>query len=239
MAKSQIREWKGKLYYLKADGAMAVNEEITDPNTGKKYQAVSDGVLTPVVANSPNTPLYNDIASKISQITNINSKFNAECNKFSSAYFKHQQRYERIAAIVGVPPELIAVIHYRENTTDFLAGTFNVYLHNGDPLGKPTVHVPKGISFSNFDDAAVHAINMKKTYIKKYNLAHDSDDIVAMMAFAEVYNGLGYYNNGHVSPYLYSGTNVYVSGKYTSDGSYNPNAVDKQAGVYILLKSIL
>ena len=32
---------------------------------------------------------------------------------------------------------------------------FKTYLHNGDPLGKPTIHVPKGIYFEKFTDAAV------------------------------------------------------------------------------------
>ena len=67
-----------------------------------------------------------------------------------------------------------------------------------------------------------------------------------MMCFAEVYNGLGYYNNGKVSPYLYSGTNLYTSGKYVEvkdkNGKYisvyKKDKVDKQVGVYLLLKAI-
>ena len=60
-----------------------------------------------------------------------------------------------------------------------------------------------------------------------------------MISFAEVYNGLGYYNNNHISPYIYSGTSAYKSGKYTSDGVYDANAVDKQPGIYILIKKII
>ena len=58
------------------------------------------------------------------------------------------------------------------------------------------------------------------------------------MAFAERYNGLGYYNKKRVSPYVYSGTNVYTGGKYVSDGVYDSNTVDKQPGVYILIDAI-
>ncbi|ANU49112.1 cell wall hydrolase [Enterocloster clostridioformis] len=46
MAISQVRKHNGKLYYLKADGAMAVNEEITDPDTGITYWANDKGELT-------------------------------------------------------------------------------------------------------------------------------------------------------------------------------------------------
>lgn len=59
-----------------------------------------------------------------------------------------------------------------------------------------------------------------------------------MSAFAEAYNGLGYYNKGRVSAYVYSGTNVYKSGKYVDDGVYDPKVKDKQPGVYILIMAI-
>jgi len=54
-------------------------------------------------------------------------------------------------------------------------------------------------------------------------LTSESEDVAAMMAFAERYNGLGYYNNGSISPYMYSGTDVYSSGKYTEDHGYDPD----------------
>ena len=57
------------------------------------------------------------------------------------------------------------------------------------------------------------------------------------------------YNNGHVSPYIFSGTNNYDKGKYVEvekkDGTgqkesvYNKTLVDKQVGAYLLLSSIL
>ena len=111
-------------------------------------------------------------------------------------------------------------------------------MHNGDPLGKPTTHVPVGKNFDNFTDAAVDALSEKKSLRDKYKLTSDSNDMAAMMAFAESYNGLGYYNKDRVSPYVYSGTDVYKSGKYVSDGNYSATAVDGQPGVYILINSL-
>jgi lysozyme family protein len=60
-----------------------------------------------------------------------------------------------------------------------------------------------------------------------------------MPTFAEVFNGTGYADNGYISAYLYNGTNIYSKGKYASDGRYDPNLVDAQSGVYILLKAIM
>lgn len=133
-----------------------------------------------------------------------------------------------------MPPQLIAAIHYRESSCNF-----KTYLHNGDPLGKPTIHVPKGIYFEKFTDAAVDALKEKNKFRKKYKLKADSKDMAAMLSFAEVYNGLGYFNKGVVSPYIYSGTNLYKKGKFVSDGSYNASVTDKQPGVYILIKKII
>lgn len=60
-----------------------------------------------------------------------------------------------------------------------------------------------------------------------------------MAAFAERYNGLGYYNKDKISPYVYSGTSIYTGGKYVRDGVYDANVVDKQPGVYILISAII
>ena len=79
--------------------------------------------------------------------------------------------------------------------------------------------------------------NLEK--IKKYKLKADSKDMAAMLSFAEVYNGFGYFNKGVVSPYIYSGTNLYKKGKFVSDGSYNASVTDKQPGVFILIKKII
>ena len=199
------------------------------------------------IMSKPDTPLYKYTEENVKNIVTLDSKFDAERDDFKTAYEKNIERYKELAEEVGVPPELIAVIHYRENSKDYLDGSFNVYLHNGEQLGKTTVKVPKGIYFEDFNLAAYDAIRKKEEYIEKYNLTSDSKDIIAMMCFAEVYNGLGYYNNKHISPYLYSGTNLYVSGKYVEERNaegkyisvYKENVVDAQIGVYILLNSIL
>lgn len=174
-----------------------------------------------------------DLIAKISSIDT--NKFNWDIENFKKIYEKNKAIYEEISKKTGIPPELIAAIHYRESGCDF-----NTYLHNGDPLGKPTTNVPKGKYFDNFIDAAVDALSEKKSRRDEFRLNSDSDDIAAMMAFAESYNGLGYYkyHKDTPSPYVYSGTNVYIKGKYKSDGEWDPDLVDAQPGVYILITSL-
>lgn len=67
-----------------------------------------------------------------------------------------------------------------------------------------------------------------------------------MICFAKIHNGLGHYGNRHINHYLYSGTNLYTSGKYVeernSEGKYavyKEDVADAQIGVYILLNAIL
>ena len=178
--------------------------------------------------------LYKHEVDLIAQINSINTeKFSWDINTFKKTYEKNKAIYEEISRKTGIPPELIAAIHYRESGCNF-----NTYLHNGDPLGKPTTHVPKGKNFDNFIDAAVDALSEKNSLKEKYKLTSNSNDMAAMMAFAESYNGLGYYNKDRVSPYVYSGTNMYKSGKYVSDGNYSATTVDEQPGVYILINSL-
>jgi hypothetical protein len=59
------------------------------------------------------------------------------------------------------------------------------------------------------------------------------------LTLLEQYNGLGYANRGLPSPYVWSGTDQYISGKYVRDGVYDPAAIDKQLGCAGLLMAMM
>ncbi|GEM_PF-2738491 len=200
---------------------------LNDENTMNQYD--TSGTQHP----NPNEK-YKHITEQVQSITDINEgKFGDEMDHFIDIFKEHQDLYERISDKTGVPAELIAALHYRENP-----GKFDIYLHNGQKLGQETTIHPAGIYFDNFEEAAVDAL-LSKSYVRDtYQLHADSNDLVAMLAYAEAYNGWGYYNRDEVSPYVYSGTDIYTSGKYTSDGVYDPTKVDGQPGVYILLAAL-
>ena len=155
----------------------------------------------------------------------------AEMAAFEANWAENKERYEAVAEKTGVPAELIAAIHWREGS-----GNFDTYLHNGDPLGSPTTHVPAGIYFDNWEEAAIDAISSHRG---DSTLTADSTDLDAMAEFAERYNGLGYRNRGVPSAYVWAGTDQYTSGKFVADGQYDPNAVDQQLGVMLMLKHIM
>jgi len=146
---------------------------------------------------------------------------------------KSRARYEQVSKQTGVPWDVIAVIHYRESS-----GSFAGVIHNGQKIigtGKKTSIVPKGRGpFWTWEEAAVDALMNCNPYAGK----NEDWSIGATLDLLERYNGLGYRKKGLPSPYLWAGTNQYISGKYVADGKYDPNHVDQQLGVAALLMKL-
>lgn len=132
-----------------------------------------------------------------------------------------------------MPWYVIAVIHYRESSN-----SFNRHLHNGDSLKARTIRVPvgrpiKGNPPFKWEDSAIDALTMQKL-----NKVTDWS-IENVLILLEKYNGLGYKKKGVPSPYLWSWSDKYTSGKYVADGKYDPNVIDAQCGTAILLKYLI
>ena len=139
--------------------------------------------------------------------------------------------YQAVAAKTGVPWPLIAVIHERESSQDWRRS-----LAQGDPWDRRSVHVPAGRGpFASWEEAAVDALVNCPPYA-----ARNADwSIGGALTLLERYNGLGYASRGLPSPYLWSGTDQYIAGKYVRDGVYDPRAVDAQAGCAALLMAMM
>lgn len=155
---------------------------------------------------------------------------------FLQNWEKNKHRYEEVSAATDMPAEMIAAIHWRESSAHF-----NTYLHQGDPLGKPAVNVPNNIPvFYEWEEAAIHALNMQyhKSRQDDLEINQDTRNPNALGTYAETYNGLGYFNRDTSSPYVYAGTDQYMSGKYVSDGRYNERTVDQQLGVMTMLGAL-
>jgi lysozyme family protein/peptidoglycan hydrolase-like protein with peptidoglycan-binding domain len=150
-----------------------------------------------------------------------------ELDVFRRTWERSRGRYEDVAAKTGVPAILIAAIHYRESSMNF--GT---YLHQGDPLGRPARNHPRDIPiFHDWEEAAIHALNMKKGIRDSLGMTEDTTDPVAMATFAEAYNGLGYHYRDLTSPYVYAGTDQYRGGRFVADGKFDPASWDRRLGV--------
>ena len=139
-----------------------------------------------------------------------------------------KKRYQAVEALTRVPWWFIAVVHQREASQSWEAN-----LAQGDPWNKKSTNVPKGRGpFNSWEEAAVDALTKCSPYAAK-NKDWSPGGALTML---EQYNGLGYFNKGIPSPYIWAGTNQYTKGKYIADHVFDPNAVDRQLGCAGLLK---
>jgi lysozyme family protein len=141
-----------------------------------------------------------------------------------------RDEYRKIERLTGVPQHLIGIVHQMESSCNFRA-----HLFNGDPLTDRTKQVPKGLPKEGnppftWQESAIAAI--------KYNRLDRWQDwsIAGICYRLESYNGWGYFPTPIYSPYLWSFTNHYKSGKYVADGKYDPAAISGQPGAIAIVK---
>ena len=165
----------------------------------------------------------------------INMDDEAVANSCVNRIISSKSKYDLVGAKLNIPFYIIGCLHYRESSF-----SFGAHLANGDPLfnsdGRPipTTHVPKGLGpFTSWVDGAVAALTLRWP---NYQSMHW--DIVNALENLCSYNGWGslMYHNVNV-PYVWSGTNKYSKGKYSSDGQWDADLVDAQMGCGALLLS--
>jgi lysozyme family protein len=151
--------------------------------------------------------------------------------------YANKVTYVRIAKRAGMPEIawlFIACAHYRESSQDFTKN-----LGQGDPLDHVTTHVPAGrgpfLGPNAFEDGAVDALVNCAPYAARLT----DWSIAGMLTNLERYNGLAYANAGVPSPYVWSGTDQYKSGKVMRDHGPIEPVVDKQLGVAGLILAIM
>lgn len=177
---------------------------------------------------------YNDaLRNEYQQLFNtcvINPKNYPAVDTCVDRIVQSRPRYEAVSARLGAPWYFIGILHNMECSC-----RFDQHLHNGDPLTARTSHVPKGYPKTgnppfSWEGSAEDALRLK-------GLDKWTDwSVPAMLFKMEQYNGFGYRRFGIHSPYLWSFSNQYTRGKFTSDGIFDPNAVSKQIGGAVLLR---
>jgi lysozyme family protein len=147
-------------------------------------------------------------------------------------------RYEAVSEKTGVPWFMIGLMHLMESGCDF-----SKHLHNGDPLAKRTVNVPKGRPKTKgpwtWEESAIDAIVFDK-------LDKVTDWSLPRVAYCmESFNGWGYrrYHPEVANPYLWSGCTHYARGKYVEDPPGSPtrwvaDLESKQVGSMPVLKKL-
>lgn len=147
---------------------------------------------------------------------------------------RNQTLYDTVGhELGGIPWVFIGALHGLE-----CCFRLDQHLHNGDPLTARTTHVPKGRPVTGkppftWRESAVDALRLKK-------LDRETDWSIARMLYLfESYNGFGYRRFAVHSPYLWSMSNHFSTGKFVADGRFDPNATSKQCGAALMLKALL
>jgi lysozyme family protein len=155
-------------------------------------------------------------------------------DKIARRLASNKSRYQAVTQMTTVPWFVVAVLHEREASANFLC-----HLHNGDPLSARTRHVPSG--------RPPPPANPPFTWEQSACDALELDGLSKVASWStericyeiELYNGFGYRRHGINSPYLWSFSNNYSAGKYVADGKWSTSAVDAQCGVMPLISRLM
>ena len=166
---------------------------------------------------------------------NIRTGYMAAVEDIITRVTANRNRYQTVSEAQGIPWSFIAVIHNMEGNLNFTK-----HLHNGDPLSSPTVQVPAGRPKNGkapftWEESAGDALSMK-------GLSARTDWSMAGTLYQlERYNGWGYrlYHQHVLTPYLWSFSDHYISGKYVADGTWSDTAPSKQCGSAVLLRRMV
>lgn len=159
--------------------------------------------------------------------------FQPNVNYYVKRLRQGEASYRQVESQLGIAWPFVGVIHGMECGFNFYG-----HLHNGDPLSARTVHVPKGRPAPaeppyTWLQSALDALRLKKLdQVTDWSVPH-------MLFLLEGYNGFGYRRRGVPTPYLWSFSNLYESGKFVLDGKFDPRAVSKQCGAALMLKAVL
>lgn len=148
----------------------------------------------------------------------------------------NRAQYVNVQAKTQIPWFVVAVLHSMESNLNF-----NCNLVNGDPLSARTVHVPRGRPYGgeppfSWEYAAIDALTKGDLWIPSIT---SNWTISQVLEFLERYNGLGYAERDLNTPYLWSGTNLYTKGLFVADDKFDPEAVSKQIGSVVIIKTML
>jgi lysozyme family protein len=152
---------------------------------------------------------------------------------YTNKLISNRKRYEAVASQTNVPWYAVGIIHLLESSFNF-----QTHIHNGDPLTDRTIRFPAGRPENgdppfDWESSAVDAMKFwKLDAAKVWNLPE-------LLWRLERLNGLGYRKKSVCSPYLWSFSNHYNSGKYVADGGFSSTAVSKHVGAAVILHALL
>lgn len=141
-----------------------------------------------------------------------------------------EARYRAVTDPMGVPWYWLAAIHELEHS-----GRFTTSMTVVDPIDVPLGEtIPDAtISDAQWDDTA-------RSLLRSRGLTDWHDWSVAGSAYQwERFSGFGYRSHDIPTPYLWSFSNQYTTGKFIRAGVFSPTTTSQQAGALVLLRRLI
>lgn len=216
------------------------------PPPGPEAQPAAPGVFT-TLTDTDLAPLRNEF-QHFYDICETQAGHVADVARATARVRAGQARYQTVSNRTGdsIPWQFIGIVHLLEATCNF-----GRHLHNGDPMmsgpaatplwlrtthrppNRPPVWPAPGGEPDPWVWSAIDALTVE-------GFTNEPDwSIPAMLWRFERYNGMGYRQFRNPSPYLWSFSQIYRTGKFSSDGHYDPNLESEQCGAALVLKSIM
>lgn len=229
--------------------AAASKAEAKEPTTDEESEAPSGQPQPLSAATGAATPLVEPKPINSSKYTRLSDEYirffrgadysakAREVERYAGIVLAHQGEYLEIGNhLNGIPWWFIAGCHLLESGCNF-----SRHLHNGDSLRRRTVNVPSdrpvqagtGPNGSyTFVESAIDAMKLKK-------FDRQTDWSLARALYRwEANNGFGYRSRGVPTPYLWSFSSLYRTGKFVRDHVYDPGAISEQCGAGVLLRCL-
>jgi lysozyme family protein len=227
-SRSQSRTRARALSHLNADHLRLSNSsapEWNKANVGRtSYIESRPGAIDRESVSSESESLFKDMVIDRNRL--------AQINQVVDRIVAAKDRYEAVQTRTGVPWFVVGIIHYLEAN-----GDFSKHL-NGDPLSARTINVPAGRPDNGeppfaWQDSAIDILKLEFSQTTNFST------IGNILYQFENSNGFGYRRRNVRSPFIWSCTNQYTSGKYVTPHVFDPNVVQKECGAAAILKVML
>lgn len=170
--------------------------------------------------------LYSGMEIRLDKLSTVENSINK--------ILDNKPRYEQVVGSTQIPWYFVGIVHCLEASLNF-----SRHLHNGDPLTDRTRQVPKGRPKTGNPPFAWEESALDSLLYHELDKVNDWS-LPRLLYELERYNGWGYrlYHPHVLSPYLWSFSNHYISGKYIADGTWSETAVSNQIGAVVLLRRL-
>lgn len=176
-------------------------------------------------------------------IATITPKWHSEVWRSVDWAKLNRSRFEAVSRVTLVPWYVVAIINIMEMGTNF-----NGSLLNGDDWHGKTRNFPPGHGpWKSWEDAAIYAFDYEEDGWNIQTETYNWKDIGSIFWFLEAWNGFNARTGEQyekttpkgASPYIYSGTPFYVSGKKQENPTrFTPELVSQQIGCMAFLKAL-